>query len=81
MICSPQCNSLSNNFCWCRYQRKNSLLLEYQQRGKTNVFLDHRFGEQDDSLGDEDKAILRFQKERMVGFCHLVLSLSNSSVV
>ena len=47
-------------------QRKKSLLQEYKQRGKTNAFLDHRFGENDESLGDEDKAILRFQKERMV---------------
>ncbi|KAG0589628.1 hypothetical protein KC19_1G034800 [Ceratodon purpureus] len=47
-------------------KRKKSLLQEYKQRGKTNAFLDHRFGEHDESLGDEDKAILRFQKERMV---------------
>lgn len=47
-------------------QRKKSLLPEYKQRGKTNAFLDSRFGEHDESLGDEDKAILRFQKERMV---------------
>ncbi|CAM6021599.1 unnamed protein product [Sphagnum balticum] len=46
-------------------KRKKTLLQEYKQRGKVNAFLDHRFGEQDETLAEEDKAILRFQKERM----------------
>ncbi|CAM6038551.1 unnamed protein product [Sphagnum compactum] len=46
-------------------KRKKTLLQEYKQRGKVNAFLDHRFGEQDENLAEEDKAILRFQKERM----------------
>ncbi|KAH9309726.1 hypothetical protein KI387_037637, partial [Taxus chinensis] len=44
--------------------RKKTLLQEYKQSGKANMFLDRRFGENDDCLGDEDKAIIRFQRER-----------------
>ncbi|GLJ38313.1 hypothetical protein SUGI_0780240 [Cryptomeria japonica] len=45
-------------------KRKKTLLQEYKQSGKANMFLDRRFGENDESLGDEDKAIIRFQRER-----------------
>jgi hypothetical protein len=47
-------------------QRKKTLLQEYKQSGKANVFLDRRFGENDDTLEDADKAIIRFQRERQV---------------
>ena len=47
-------------------QRKVSLLQEYKQRGNKNVFVDRRFGEQDEGLGEEEKAIMRFQRERQV---------------
>lgn len=39
---------------------------EYKKKGKGNTFVDRRFGENDDGLGEEDKAIMRFQKERQV---------------
>ncbi|KAI5056535.1 hypothetical protein GOP47_0028353 [Adiantum capillus-veneris] len=45
-------------------KRKKTILQEFQSRGKANVFLDHRFGERDEGLTEEDKAILRFQRER-----------------
>lgn len=45
-------------------KRKKTLLQEYKQSGKANVFLDRRFGENDDTLEDSDKAIIRFQRER-----------------
>lgn len=45
-------------------KRKKTLLQEYKQSGKANVFLDRRFGENDDTLEDADKAIIRFQRER-----------------
>eukprot|EP00897_Mesotaenium_endlicherianum_P006282 jgi/Mesen1/5682/ME000288S04895 len=45
-------------------RRKATLLQEYQQRGKANAFLDRRFGESDEGLSQEEKAIMRFQKER-----------------
>jgi hypothetical protein len=61
-----------NTVDW-QLQRKKTLLQEYKQRGKVNAFLDHRFGEQDEALAEEDKAILRFQKERMV--CAFAVSL------
>ncbi|KAH7291504.1 hypothetical protein KP509_29G019800 [Ceratopteris richardii] len=45
-------------------KRKKTILQEFQNRGKANVFLDHRFGEKDEDLAEADKAILRFQRER-----------------
>lgn len=45
-------------------KRKKTILQEFKQRGTSNVFLDHRFGEKDEALAEEDKAILRFQRER-----------------
>lgn len=47
-------------------KRKKTILHEFKSRGKANVFLDHRFGETDEGLAEEDKAILRFQRERQV---------------
>jgi hypothetical protein len=47
-------------------QRKKTLLKEYEQSGKSSVFLDKRIGEQNDELGEFDKAILRSQRERQV---------------
>ncbi|CAI5949396.1 unnamed protein product [Closterium sp. NIES-65] len=47
-------------------KRKATLLQEFQQRGKANLFLDRRFGEGDESIPEGEKAIVRFQKERMV---------------
>ncbi|CAI7741106.1 unnamed protein product [Closterium sp. NIES-54] len=46
-------------------KRKATLLQEFQQRGKANLFLDRRFGEGDESIPEGEKAIVRFQKERM----------------
>ncbi|XP_010257952.1 PREDICTED: nucleolar protein 14 [Nelumbo nucifera] len=45
-------------------KRKKTLLKEYEQSGKSSVFLDKRIGEQNDALGEFDKAILRSQHER-----------------
>lgn len=45
-------------------KRKESLLVELQQDGKRNEFIDRRFGEGDESLSVDDKMLQRFQKER-----------------
>lgn len=45
-------------------KRKKTLLKEYEQSNKSSMFLDKRIGEKNDSLGEFDKAILRFQRER-----------------
>lgn len=45
-------------------KRKQSLLVEYQSRNKSNSFIDQRFGETDNSLTSEDKFMHRFQAER-----------------
>ncbi|KFM28610.1 Nucleolar protein 14 [Auxenochlorella protothecoides] len=45
--------------------RKNTLLVEYKQLRKSNAFIDRRFGEDDESLTADEKALLRFQKQRM----------------
>ncbi|KAF4353548.1 hypothetical protein F8388_024353 [Cannabis sativa] len=47
-------------------KRKNTLLKEYEQSGKSSVFVDKRIGEQNDDLGEFDKAILRSQRERQL---------------
>ena len=63
--------------CFVR-QRKKTLLREYEQSGKSTEFSDKRIGEQDEELGEFDKAILRSQRERKVSalvcFEHLVLA-------
>ncbi|KAL6969684.1 hypothetical protein U1Q18_029391 [Sarracenia purpurea var. burkii] len=46
--------------------RKKTLLKEYEQSGKSSVFVDKRIGEQNEALGEFDKAILRSQRERQV---------------
>ncbi|XXG55503.1 hypothetical protein AAC387_Pa03g3161 [Persea americana] len=45
-------------------KRRTTLLKEYEQSGKSSVFMDKRIGEQNEALGEFDKAILRFQRER-----------------
>ncbi|KAG9479561.1 hypothetical protein GDO78_011532 [Eleutherodactylus coqui] len=45
-------------------KRKDTLLREYQQRGKSNVFSDKRFGEYDTKLTPEEKMMKRFSMER-----------------
>ena len=52
----------------CLVQRKKTLLVEYRQLRKANAFVDRRFGEEDESLTAEEKAIARFQKQRMKEF-------------
>lgn len=42
------------------------MLVEYEQSGKASVFVDNRIGEQNATLGEFDKAILRSQRERQV---------------
>ncbi|DBA84060.1 TPA: hypothetical protein ACH3X1_006541 [Trebouxia sp. C0004] len=49
-------------------KRKKTLLVEYRQLRKANAFVDRRFGEEDESLTAEEKAIVRFQKQRMKEF-------------
>ena len=44
------------------------MLVEYRQLRKANAFVDRRFGEEDESLTAEEKAIARFQKQRMKEF-------------
>lgn len=42
------------------------MLKEYEQSGKSSVFIDKRIGERNVALGEFDKAILRSQRERQV---------------
>ena len=44
--------------------RRETLLIEHQQRGRTNVFHDGRFGEEEEGMPLEDKLVHRFQRER-----------------
>ncbi|KAK1316816.1 hypothetical protein QJS10_CPA05g01060 [Acorus calamus] len=52
-------------------KRKKTLLKEYERSGKSSVFMDNRIGEQNEALGEFDKAILRFQHERTRSWLHL----------
>ena len=64
--CQPIVNELTATACLI--QRKKTLLVEYRQLRKANAFVDRRFGEEDESLTAEEKAIARFQKQRMKEF-------------
>ncbi|KAJ7943307.1 nucleolar protein 14 [Quillaja saponaria] len=44
-------------------KRKKTLLKEYEQSGKSSVFVDNRIGEQNDELDEFGKAIIRSQRE------------------
>lgn len=46
-------------------KRKSTLLVEYRQLKKSNAFIDRRFGEDDENLTQDDRALLRFQKQRL----------------
>ncbi|KAL0408763.1 UNVERIFIED_CONTAM: Nucleolar protein 14 [Sesamum radiatum] len=46
--------------------RQKTLLKEYEQSTKSSVFVDKRIGEQNEGLGEFDKAILRSQRERQL---------------
>jgi len=39
--------------------------VEYKKLKKNNAFVDRRFGEDDESLTQEEKALMRFQKQRL----------------
>lgn len=47
-------------------KRKKTLLKEYEQSTKSTVFVDKRIGEQNDDLGEFEKAIMRSQRERQL---------------
>ncbi|GAV69844.1 Nop14 domain-containing protein [Cephalotus follicularis] len=47
-------------------KRKKTLLKEYEQSTKASVFVDNRIGEQNEGLGEFDKAIMRSQRERQL---------------
>eukprot|EP00961_Rhodomonas_salina_P100842 1357007-Rhodomonas_salina.1 len=44
--------------------RRKTLLVEAKQDGRANKFVDRRFGE-DEDVPEEDKILMRFQRERM----------------
>lgn len=46
-------------------QRKSTLLVEYRQLRKSNAFIDRRFGEDDETLTNDERNLLRFQKQRL----------------
>lgn len=56
-------------------QRTKTLLKDYEQSGKSSVFVDKRIGEQTEGLPEFDKAILRSQRERQVLFCVMFVLL------
>jgi len=47
---------------------KKTLLVEYNQQGKNNTFIDNRFGEKNVELTEDQKMLFRFQKERQRKF-------------
>ncbi|XP_020093914.1 nucleolar protein 14 [Ananas comosus] len=47
-------------------KRKKTLLKDYEESAKSSKFVDKRIGEQDDTLKEFDKAVLRLQRERLL---------------
>ena len=47
--------------------RRKTLLVEMQRRGKVGGFIDRRFGENDPSMNPEDRAMERFVQEKQRG--------------
>ncbi|KAI4379202.1 hypothetical protein MLD38_005529 [Melastoma candidum] len=47
-------------------KRKKTLLKEYERSGKASVFVDKRIGENNEEMGEFEKAILRTQREYKV---------------
>ena len=47
-------------------QRKETLLVEYKEKGKANKFVDKRIGENDPEMSLEDKMLKRFAMEKQV---------------
>lgn len=48
------------------FQRTQTLLKEYKERNKSNVFADKRFGEYSSSMSPEEKMLRRFALEQQV---------------
>lgn len=46
---------------------------EYEQSAKSSMFVDKRIGENDEGLGEFDKAIMRSQRVRQVSFAQILL--------
>lgn len=57
----PTCNCLSS-----LPQRCQTLLKEYKERDKSNVFVDKRFGEYNSNISLEEKMLKRFALEQQV---------------
>lgn len=51
---------------WSPFQRTQTLLKEYKEKGKSNVFKDKRFGEYDTKINPEEKMMKRFALEQQV---------------
>lgn len=51
---------------WPVFQRTQTLLKEYKERDKSNVFRDKRFGEYNSSMSPEEKMMKRFALEQQV---------------
>ena len=49
-------------------ERKSTLLVEYNNLNRANAFVDKRVGELDDSISKEDKALMRYQRQRQKQF-------------
>ncbi|KAF2077252.1 hypothetical protein CYY_001441 [Polysphondylium violaceum] len=46
-------------------KRKKTLGIELKLQGKTNKFVDQRYGESDETMTEEERMLVRFQKEKM----------------
>ncbi len=55
--------------------------MEYKQKGKSNKFVDRRFGEDDPDISVEDKMLKRFALERSVSKYYFSALKYNNPVV
>ncbi|KAL7296097.1 hypothetical protein TKK_0010646 [Trichogramma kaykai] len=62
-------------------KRKNTLLVEYKNRDKNNVFLDKRIGERNQNLTPEERTLARFTAEKLKSYGNKNMSNMNEDEI
>ncbi|CAB0038597.1 unnamed protein product [Trichogramma brassicae] len=62
-------------------KRKNTLLVEYKNRDKNNVFLDKRIGERNQNLTPEERTLARFTAEKLKSYGNKNMSTMNEDEI
>lgn len=62
-------------------ERKRTLLVEYRHLRKANAFVDRRIGEEDEDMTEADRAVARFQRQRVREARQARFNLADDSTV